>query len=92
MVGIALSPEYVYTIGPGALMPDDRRYGVMWLGREAMQAAFDLDGAFNDISATLLHGVDPEAVIDRMDELLAPLRRHRRLSTRRPDLQLVPDE
>ena len=25
VVGIALSPEYVYAIGPGALMPDDRR-------------------------------------------------------------------
>jgi putative ABC transport system permease protein len=32
IVGIALSPEYVYAIGPGALMPDDRRFGVLWMG------------------------------------------------------------
>ena len=60
VVGVALSPEYVYTIGPGALMPDDRRFGVLWMGREALQAAFDLDGAFNDVMLALLRGTEPE--------------------------------
>src|SRR5512135_1151062 len=71
VVGIALSPEYVYTIGPGALMPDDRRFGVLWLGARALQAAFDLDGAFNDVSLGLLRGTDPDAVVDQVDRLLA---------------------
>ena len=71
VVGIALSPEYVYTIGPGALMPDDRRFGVLWLGQEALQSAFDLEGAFNDVSLGLLRGADPEYVVDRVDRLLA---------------------
>ena len=31
VVGVALSPEYVYSIGP-ALMPDDQRFGVLWMG------------------------------------------------------------
>ena len=70
VVGIALSPEYVYAIGPGSLMPDDRRFGVLWLGHEALQAAFDLDGAFNDVSLALLRGTDPEGVVDRVDRLL----------------------
>ncbi len=70
VVGLALSPEYVYTMGPGALMPDDQRFGVIWLGQEAMQAAYNLDGAFNDVSVALLHGADPDAVIARMDDLL----------------------
>jgi putative ABC transport system permease protein len=70
VVGIALSPEYVYTMAPGALMPDDRRYGVLWMGREALQAAFDLDGAFNEVSVSLLRGADPERVVDAMDRLL----------------------
>ncbi len=72
VVGIALSPEYVYAIGPGTLMPDDLRFGVMWLGEREMQAAFDLTDAFNDVSLTLLRGVDPGAVIERLDALLAP--------------------
>ncbi len=70
VVGIALSPEYVYAIGPGALMPDDQRFGVLWMGQEALQAAFDLDGAFNDVSLALLRGTDPEAVVERLDGLL----------------------
>jgi putative ABC transport system permease protein len=71
VVGIALSPEHVYAIGPGALMPDNRRFGVLWMGREALEAAYDLDGAFNDVTLSLLHGTQPEAVIQPMDQLLA---------------------
>ncbi len=70
VVGIALSPEFIYTIGPGALMPDEKRFGVIWLGREALAAAFDLDGAFNSVSLTLMRGIDPRAVIERLDRLL----------------------
>lgn len=71
VVGIALSPEYVYTIGPGALMPDDRRFGVLWLGRRSLQAAFDLDGAFNDVSLELVRGTDTGSVIERLDSVLS---------------------
>ncbi len=70
VVGIALSPEYVYAIGPGALMPDDERFGVLWMGHETLQAAYDLDGAFNDVSLALLKGTDPESVVDRVDRVL----------------------
>ncbi len=70
VVGIALSPEYIYTIGPGALMPDDKRFGVIWMGRETLAAVYDLDGAFNDLSLGLLHGTNPQNVIERLDHLL----------------------
>jgi putative ABC transport system permease protein len=70
IVGVALSPEYVYSIAPGSPMPDDKRFGVLWMGRDALEAAFDLKGAFNDISLSLLRGVQPEAVIRRLDALL----------------------
>lgn len=72
VVGIAISPEFVYAIGPGALMPDDRRFGIVWMGREALAAAYDLDGAFNDVSLSLMRGVHPDGAIDRLDALLAP--------------------
>ena len=71
VVGVALSPEFVYTIGPGALMPDNKRFGIVWISHEALQAAFDLDGAFNEISLGLLRGTDPDDVIRRLDILLA---------------------
>lgn len=71
IVGLALSPEYVYALAPGGLMPDDRRYGILWLGREALEAAFDLEDAFNDVSLAVLRGTDTALVIERLDALLA---------------------
>ncbi len=70
IVGTALSPEFVYTIGPGALMPDDKRFGVFWMGRDALEAAYDLEDAFNDVVLSLLRGTEPALVIDRLDRLL----------------------
>jgi putative ABC transport system permease protein len=72
IVGIALSPEYVYTIGPGALIPDDKRFGIIWMGQTALQAAFDLDGAFNDISVALLPGTSEESMVRQLDDMLKP--------------------
>ncbi len=72
VVGTVLSPEYVYTIPPGEMMPDDRRFGVIWMNRKALAAAFDLDGAFNDINLALLRGASQAAVIEDLDRLLEP--------------------
>ncbi len=70
IVGIALSPEFIYTIGPGALMPDDRRFAILWMSRRALEAAFDLDGAFSSLAVKLLVGASEEAVIERIDTML----------------------
>lgn len=72
IVGVALSPEYVYTIRPGEMVPDDKRYGVFWMDREALAAAFDMEGGFNDVALALSPGVEPDAVIDRVDRILEP--------------------
>jgi len=72
IVGVALSPEFVYSMGPGALMPDDRRFGVLWMGRTALSGAYDLEGAFDDVSLSLLRGTAPAGVVSRLDALLAP--------------------
>lgn len=72
IVGIGLSPEFVYAIAPGSLMPDDARFGIVWMSRKALAAAYDLEGAFNDISLTLLRDADPVHVIERLDPLLEP--------------------
>ena len=72
VVGIALSPEYLYQVQPGSLFPDPERFGVMWMGRRALAAAYDMEGAFNDLSFTLGPGANIKDVIDRMDLLLNP--------------------
>lgn len=70
IVGVALTPEYVYTLGPGQLMPDDRRFGIIWMSRAALEAAYDLKGAFNDVSFALMRGASQPAVFAQIDHLL----------------------
>jgi putative ABC transport system permease protein len=72
IVGIGLSPEFVYAIGPGALMPDNLRFAILWMGQEALAAAFDLDGAFNDVTLRLRRDASVPEVIARLDDLLEP--------------------
>ena len=50
IVGVALSPEFIYQIRESDILPDDRRYGVFWMGQTELAAAFDLQGAFNDVA------------------------------------------
>lgn len=72
IVGIALSPEYVYEIRGVELFPDNQRFGVIWMGREALGTAFDMDGAFNDVALSLMPSANPASVIFRLDQLLKP--------------------
>nr|WP_275297580.1 ABC transporter permease [Maricaulis parjimensis] len=72
VVGFALSPEFVYAIAPGQLVPDDRLFGVGWMGRDALEQAADSAGAFNEAALILQPGANERAVIDALDRLLAP--------------------
>lgn len=71
VVGVAVSPEYIYQIAPGAMFPDFKRYGVLWMGRSALAAAYDMEGAFNQVSLTLARDANEQDVIDRVDAVLA---------------------
>lgn len=70
IVGVVLSPEFVYSVAPGMLMPDDRRFGVLWMEREALAAAMDLRHAFNDVMIRLSPDADSAEVLRRIDRLL----------------------
>ncbi len=72
IVGIVLSPEYIYQIAPGAFFPDFKRYGVMWMGRTALGSAYEMEGAFNDVSLTLGPRASLGSVLDQLDALLEP--------------------
>ncbi len=70
VTGTALSPEFIYALGPGALMPDERRFGILWMPEEALAAAYGLDGAFNDVSLRLVQGSNAQEVMGKLDSLL----------------------
>ncbi|WP_029921594.1 ABC transporter permease [Nevskia soli] len=70
VTGIALSPEFVYLIRPGDVMPDFKRYGVLWMPRKAVEAAQGMQGAFNDAVLRLELGTVPQQVVDTLDGML----------------------
>ncbi|MFQ5596952.1 MAG: ABC transporter permease [Nitrospiria bacterium] len=72
IVGIALSPEYIYQIAPGSVFPDFKRFGVLWMPREALSTAYDMKGAFNRLALTLSAHGNLKAVTNRLDTLLEP--------------------
>jgi putative ABC transport system permease protein len=71
VVGIGISPEFVFQMAPGALSPNDERYGVAWLSRAPLESAFDLGGALNDVVVRLAPGAVQGEVIDCLDRQLA---------------------
>lgn len=72
IVGIAMSPEFIMVVSPGDMFPDDEHYGVFWMGERELASVFDLEGAFNDLSLTLMPGASEAEIIRRLDRLLAP--------------------
>lgn len=70
IVGIALSPEYIYQIAPGAVFPDYQRFGVLWMARTPLATAYGMQGAFNDVVIRLQPGVAEDGVIEQLDNLL----------------------
>lgn len=68
VAGIALSPEYVFAGLWG--MPDQRGFGVFWVDREALAAAYDMEGAFNRVAVKLVPGADERAVLQGLQQVL----------------------
>ncbi len=71
IVGIVLSPEYIFA-SRGGEIPDDKGFGVFWMERGRLASAFDMEGAFNRVSLSLAPGASEAAVIDALDRLLEP--------------------
>jgi putative ABC transport system permease protein len=71
VTAVVLSPEFVYAIAPGDMVPDDRRYAVFYMGETAMAGLFDMKDAFNDVSLRLMRGASESEVKAKLDSLLA---------------------
>lgn len=72
VTGIALSPEFIYALGPGEMMPDPRRFGVVWLPRVALEQAFDLKGAFSNVVLRVAPGASETRITAALDRITAP--------------------
>jgi putative ABC transport system permease protein len=72
IVGVALSPEYIYAIAPGEMFPDNRHFGVFWMNRRSLASAFNMEGGFNDVSLAVKGEASDSDVIAAVDRLLEP--------------------
>jgi len=74
VAGVALSPEYVFAGMFG--MPDPRSFGVFWVDGEALAAAWDMEGAFNQLAIRVALRLAPGAreadAIAGLERALAP--------------------
>jgi putative ABC transport system permease protein len=70
VAGIALSPEFIFAGMGGS--PDVHGFGVFWMHRDAVAAAYDMRGAFNQVAVRLAPGANEGEVIDALNSLLAP--------------------
>ncbi|MFM7025540.1 MAG: FtsX-like permease family protein, partial [Limnohabitans sp.] len=70
VAGIALSPEFIFAGMGGS--PDVHGFGIFWMHRDAVAAAYDMRGAFNQVSVRLAPGASEGEVIDALNQTLAP--------------------
>ncbi len=70
IVGIALSPEYIFSIREGDILPDDKHFGVFWMCESELEAAYDMEGAWNDVLLNLSPDASLPAVMAAVDEEL----------------------
>jgi len=70
IVGTGMSPEFVFAMPPGEMAPDSARYTILWMSHDAVAAAFDLSGAFNDVTLKLEPGASESDVMTRLDAVL----------------------
>ena len=86
IVGTAISSEFVYLLGPGAIMPDPEHYGVFYIKQTYAEDVFDFDGAANQVIGQLApvqkrgqnsfsagkRVLTPFLVLKRAETILAP--------------------
>ena len=72
VVGIGLSPDSIYVVQPGMLLPNNRLYGVLWAPKEKLSAAFNMEGTFNQVTLRLGHDANIGNVKRLVDTILEP--------------------
>ena len=72
IVGIVSTPEFIYQLAPGSIVPDFKTYCVIWMHRSQLEAAYNMTGAFNQVVASLSPGTRVEDAVMALDGVLRP--------------------
>jgi putative ABC transport system permease protein len=71
IAGIGATPEFVAQMPPQSVFPDPKRFAIAWMPRTTLEAATDLDGAFNSAVLALSPRAARAPVLDAVDRVLA---------------------
>lgn len=74
VVGTAISSEFTYLLGPGAVVPDPKNFGVFYLKQSYAEDVFSFDGAANQVAGRWAPGAQDqsERLLAAMEERLEP--------------------
>lgn len=72
VVGLGMTPEFIFPMAEGDMAPDDERFFVAWMNESAVNAMYDMRGAFNDVVVDLQPGASGDSVIEEIDRWLVP--------------------
>ena len=72
VVGIGISPDSIYVVQPGMLLPNNRLYGILWAPKEKLAAAFNMEGAFNEVELRLDSEANMTSIKAQLDAMLEP--------------------
>ncbi|MGI6777337.1 MAG: FtsX-like permease family protein [Acetivibrionales bacterium] len=71
IVGSVNSPEYVYAIKDGGeLVPDNRKFGIVYIKKSFGQAVFGFNGSINNLSVLVNEGTDMDNAKDDLKKYL----------------------
>ncbi len=72
ITGTIQSPEYIYVVSEGSIMPDDKAYGIAFVPLDVLSSLMNMTGEYNDISVKLISGKKIEDVQPDIEEALKP--------------------
>lgn len=74
VVGTAISSEFLYTIAPGSIVPENDNFGILWIKRTFAEDTLDMDGACNELVGRLTEPYrdSPDLVLDEIERRLDP--------------------
>jgi putative ABC transport system permease protein len=72
MVGVVSTPEFIYQLAPGSIVPDFANYAVIWMNRKSLEAAYNMTGAFNQVAGVLEADASLKTVLEAIDVILEP--------------------
>ncbi len=70
VIGAAKSPEYVYPLREGELVPDNKKFGIVYVKKSFGQAISGFNGSINDLSILVEEGRDLEQAKDDIKKYL----------------------